>query len=88
MRAFGLKVDDLKTATLFLPQAKSGEEPQFDARGTNFSKPYDKLEAGFAELSSHQSDCRRGVRWTLAVLLVGLDEKAYGKPQPAGARGR
>ena len=86
-RVFGATPDSLKTATIFVPSLK--KEPTLGVVLV-FNAPYDqaKLRAGL------QSQVPGPVKTTLiapsdtmAVLLVDLDEKTFGKPQPADAKG-
>jgi hypothetical protein len=87
-KAFGARIDDLKSAALFFPKVKGNEEPGFGVVLT-FAKPFDKkkLEAGFVKLAPPGAKIKvLAPSDTVAVVLAGLGAE-YEKPQPAGADG-
>lgn len=88
-RAFGAKIDDLKSVTLFFPQFKMPPDAQKFGVVVRFSKAYDqkKLEAGLAGLLPKNAKIKLvAPSETIALLLVGLDD-SYGKPQLANSQG-
>jgi hypothetical protein len=88
-KAFGVKIDELKSVVVFVPKLKTPNDTEQFGVVLTFSKAFDKdkLAAGAKELlpknAKHKvltpSD-------TVAVVLVGLGDE-YGKPQPADADG-
>lgn len=88
-QAFGMKIDDLKSITLFFPKIKQGSDSEQFGVVLRFTKAPDekKLAAGFAEILPRKAKVKiLTPSDTLAVVLVGLGEE-YGKPQPADAEG-
>ena len=87
---FGSQPEALKTATLFWPKAKRGEDTQSFGVVLSFAEPLDhaKLKAGVDALrlpgakTAMETPSDR-----VAVVLVNLDGEKYGKPQPADKSG-
>lgn len=89
-KAFGSKIEDLKSITLFFPQVKSPEDTQKFGIVASFSRAFNsqKLEDGVKALFPKNTKFKvLAPSDKIAVVLVGLDEKTYGKPQPADADG-
>jgi prepilin-type processing-associated H-X9-DG protein len=88
-KAFGARVQDLKSAVLFFPKIKRGDGADQFGVALTFATGYDKkkLEAGFAGLAPKNAKLKVvAASDTVAVVLVGLGDE-YGKPQPADADG-
>lgn len=86
-KLFGATPDALKTATLFIP--KMERDPTVGIVLV-FNGPYDKakLLAGLKEQLPKEVACSvETPSDRMAVLLVDLDAKIYGKPQPAEKTG-
>ena len=84
-KLFGATPDALKSITVFVPKFKDPRNDEAVGVVLVFNAAYDKakLKAGFDQLlpknvkSSLETPSDK-----LAVLLIGLDPKTYGKPQP------
>jgi len=89
VKPFGVKPEDLKALTVFVPKLKGpGDDEQLGV-ALRFQKAFDKEK--FATAVKGLSPKRAKVKVvtpsdTLAVVLVGLDDE-YAKPQPADADG-
>jgi len=86
-KSFGVAPADVKTATLFVPTMK--KEPALGIV-LDFHTPYDKAKLAAGLKAQVPGDVKTevvAVSETTAVLLVNLDGKKYGQPQPADAKG-
>src|SRR5262245_9221468 len=82
-KLFGVKIDGLKSLTLFIPELKMGEDAEKLGVIVTFTKAYDKakLTEGVTKLFPPNTKPRvLTPSEKVAVILVGLDDK-YGKPR-------
>jgi hypothetical protein len=85
-KRFGAGPEALESATLFVPTMKANELGVVLV----FKAPFDraKLKAGFDEMVLRGSKSAVLTPTDrIAILLVDLDEKTYGKPQPVDKKG-
>lgn len=88
-KTFGAKIDDLKSAVLFIPKLKNPEDTSRLGVVLTFAKAFDKkvFEAGVNALFPKNAKVKLvSPNDTTAIVLLGLGEE-FSKPQPADAEG-